>query len=102
MRYRAALVSACNLLCYQNVCFFVSCVKRLFLCILEGIALAETVAYVIEDYSDGPFYIKDLAQLYITRLKELGGIDYFSLSWLDLQMLVLQLFYKAAFPCNLL
>ena len=102
MRCRATLVSACHLLCYQNVCFFAFCVKRLLLCFLEGIALAETVAYVIEDDSDGQFYTKDLAELYKTRFKELGGIDYISLSWLDLQMLVLQLFHKAAFPCDLL
>ena len=37
---------------------------------LEGIVLAETVAYVIEDDSDGPFYTKDLAELYKTRLKQ--------------------------------
>ena len=41
---------------------------------LEGIALAETVAYVTESDSDGPFYIVELAELYKTRLKELGGI----------------------------
>ena len=41
---------------------------------LEGIALAETVAYVIEDDSDGPFYTKELAELYKARLKEMGGI----------------------------
>ena len=41
---------------------------------LEGIALAETVAYVIEDDSDGPFYTIVLAELYKTRLKELGGV----------------------------
>ena len=72
------------------------------LCFLEGIALAETVPYVIKHDSDGPFYTKDIAELYKTRLKELGGINYISLSWLNLQMLVLQLFHKAAFPCNLL
>ena len=76
--------------------------KHLLLCFLEGIALAEIVAYVIEDDSDGPFYTKDLAELYKTRLKELGGIDYISLSRLDLQMLVLQLFHMAVFPCDLL
>ena len=75
------------------VCFFV---------FLEGIPLAETVAYVVEDDSDGPFYTKDLAELYKTRLKELGGIDYISLSWLDLQMLVLLMFHKGTFPCDLL
>ena len=41
---------------------------------LEGIALAETVAYVIEDDSDGPFYTIELADLYKARLEELGGI----------------------------
>ena len=40
----------------------------------EGIALAETVAYVIEEESDGPFYTIELAELYKTRLKELGGV----------------------------
>ena len=35
-------------------------------------------------------------------VKELCGIDYIFLSWLDLQMLVLQLFHKATFPCDLL
>ncbi len=40
---------------------------------LEGIALAETVAYVTESDSDGPFYISELAELYKTRLDELGG-----------------------------
>ena len=30
--------------------------------------------------SDDPFYTNDLAELYKTRLKELGGIDYSSLS----------------------
>ena len=65
---------------------------------LEGIALAETVAYLIEDDSDGPFYTKDLAELYKTRIKELGDINKSnSLSWLDLQVLVLQMFHKAAF-----
>ena len=33
-------------------------------------------------------------------LKELGGIDYISLSWLHLLVLVLQLFHKATFPCD--
>ena len=36
-------------------------------------------------FSDGPFYTKDLAELYKTRL-----------------MLVLQLFHEASFPCDLL
>ena len=36
---------------------------------LEGIALAETVAYVTESDSDGPFYIVELAELYQTRLR---------------------------------
>ena len=40
---------------------------------LEGIALAETVLYVVEDDSDGPFYIIELAELYTNRLKKLGG-----------------------------
>ncbi len=40
---------------------------------LEGIAFAETVAYVIEDDSDGPFYVTELADLYAARLKDLGG-----------------------------
>ena len=52
------------------------------------------MAYVIEDDSDDPFiYTKYLAELYKTRLKELGDIEYISLSWLNLQMLVLQLFH---------
>ena len=76
--------------------------KRLLLCFLEGIALAETVAYVIEDDSNGPFYTNDVAELYKTRLKELSGIDNISSSWMNLQMLVLQLFHKAAFPYDLL
>ena len=37
---------------------------------LEGISLAETV---VEDDSDGPFYIIELAELYTSRLKGLGG-----------------------------
>jgi len=41
---------------------------------LDGIALAETVAYVTESDSDGPFYISELAELYKTRLDELGSI----------------------------
>ena len=41
---------------------------------LEGIALAETVAYVVDDDSDGPFYIAELGELYKERLKQLGGI----------------------------
>ena len=41
---------------------------------LEGIALAETVAYVIEDDNDGPYYITELADLYTARLNELGGM----------------------------
>ena len=41
---------------------------------LEDIALAEIVSYVIEGDSDGPFYITDLAEMYKTRLTELGGI----------------------------
>ena len=98
---RAALVSACHLLYYQNVCFFVFCVKRLLLCFLEGNALAQTVTYVIEDDSNGLFYTKDLAELYKTRLKELSGIDYIPcLGWTC--KCVLQLFHKAAFPCDLL
>ncbi len=40
---------------------------------LEGIAFAETVAYVIEDDSDGPFYVTELTDLYAARLKDLGG-----------------------------
>ena len=56
VRCRAALVSACHLLCYQNVCFFVFYVKPCFFVVfLEGIALAETVAYVIEDDKWCPF-----------------------------------------------
>ena len=35
--------------------------KCLLFCFLEGIALAETVANVIKDDSNGPFYTKDLA-----------------------------------------
>ena len=77
-------------------------INCLLLCFLEVIALAERVAYVIEDDSDGPFYTKDLADWYKTRLKELGGIGYIYLSWLDLQVLVLQLIHKAAFPYELL
>jgi len=38
---------------------------------LEGIALAETV---IEDDSDGPYYITELADLYTARLSELGSM----------------------------
>ena len=75
------------------LCFF--CVKRF---VFGG----ETLAYVIEDDSDGPFYTKGLEELYKTRHKKLCGIDYILLSWLDLQMLVLQLFHKATFPCDLL
>ena len=41
---------------------------------LEGIALAETVAYVIEDDNDGSYYIIELADLYTARLGELGGV----------------------------
>ncbi len=40
---------------------------------IEGIALAETVAYVTESDSDSPFYISELAELYKTKLDELGG-----------------------------
>ena len=40
---------------------------------LEGFAVAETVAYVIEEESDSAFYKIELAELYKTRLKELGG-----------------------------
>ena len=32
------------------------------------------MAHVIEDDSDGPFYTIVLAELYKTRLKELGGV----------------------------
>ena len=49
----------------SNICFIV-------VVFVESIALAETVAYLIEDDSDGPFYTKDLVELYKTRLKELG------------------------------
>lgn len=41
---------------------------------LQSIALADIVAYSIEDDSDGPFYIIDLAELYKNRLRELGGV----------------------------
>ena len=40
---------------------------------LECIALAENVAYVVEDDSDGPFYIIELAELCTSRFKKLGG-----------------------------
>ena len=51
------------------------------------------MTYIIDDDSDGPFNTKDLAELYKTRFKGLGGIDYISLSWLELQMLVLRLLF---------
>ena len=41
---------------------------------LEGTALAETVAYVVEDDTDGPCYMTELADLYTARLNELGGL----------------------------
>ena len=53
--------------------------KYFLLCFVESIALAETVAYVIEDDSNGPFYTKHLVELYKTRLMELGDIDYISM-----------------------
>ena len=85
-----AIKTFASLFFVSNICFFV-------VVFVESIALAETVAYLIEDDSDGPFYTKDLVELYKTRLKELGDIDYRnSLSWLDLQVLDLQLFHKAA------
>ena len=72
--------------------------KHLLLCFLcqtfaflEGIALAETVAYVIKDDSDGPFYTKYLAELYKTRL------DYISLSCLGLQCLFFNCSIKPLF-----
>ena len=40
---------------------------------LEGISLAENVACVVEDDSDGPFYIIELAELYTSRPNGLGG-----------------------------
>ena len=40
---------------------------------LGCIALAEPVAYVVEDDRDGPFYIIELAELCTSRLKELSG-----------------------------
>ena len=61
--------------------------KRLLLCqtfaslfFWRVLPFAETMAYVVEDDSDSPFYTKDLAEFYKTRLKELCGIDYISLS----------------------